>query len=998
MKQKLLSFFLLFTLLIGAVYAQERRVSGKVSDENGQPLPGVSVVVSGSTIGTQTSNDGMFSLSVPAGAVSLTFSYIGYKTLVQSLSAGNNLDVTLGINASELSEVVVVGYGQQSRALSTQTVASVSSESFKNVPIQTPQQILQGQAAGVNMVNSSGVLGAEAQITIRGGSSLSAGGRPLYVIDGVPLNSAGAQYTQAQGGASALNPLININPNDIESMTVLKDASAVAIYGSRGSNGVILITTKKGTGQGKTKINADYFTGFSKPTSLEPMMNADQWRQFRTDYLTANNASVPQFPTTSYDWIDNVVRTGHVNTANLSATGGSEKTTFFVGGTYSTESGYTIGNQMDRLSGRINLNHKVSDKVNFGVNYNLSHVDMDRIGAENNTYAPLTSAYLQLPYITPYGPDGKFQNTGFIANVIAIEQTGINKNWSDRSTGNAYAELEVIEGLKLKTDWGIDNYKIDEKYRESDLLTPGGYGYRTNYTDNKWLTTNTLNYNKTFDGRHNIGALLGYSFEKATLTQIFVEGTGYASDGLPNVGSASNPVSASEEIFDWALESQFARVNYSFDDKYLFEGSFRRDGSSRFGPNKKYGNFYALSGGWVISNEGFFNKDNNIAQFLKLTTSYGTAGNDNIGYYDYLGTFLAGTDANSQIVNYNGESGLVPSRVANPNLSWEETAQFDVGLSGRFFNAIDIQMNFYNKTSRDLLLNVPLPFTTGFASASQNVGKLRNRGFEFTINSENINRDHFTWRTSFNIAFNKNTVLELPENRDEDGRNFLGTGEQRAIVGHSKNTFYLIRYNGINPETGDAEWLTKDGTPTTSPTAADRVIVGKADPTFQGGITNTFTFKGFDLTAFFNFTQGNDVYIDGLEFTDNFGSGSYNKSVKLLDYWRQPGDQAFAPALNSDTRTTYHQPSTKQMMDGSYLRLKTLTLGYTLPSSFLAKTKIFSSARIYFLGQNLWTVKSKDFRGDPEISANGASNLTIGQSFFALPQAKSYTFGVNLTL
>src|SRR5690606_26741685 len=480
------------------------------------------------------------------------FSYLGYAELTETIGTGTTLDVVLGISTSELTEVVVVGYGRQSRALSTQSVASVNAESFKNVPIQTPQQILQGPAAGDNMVNSSGVVGSEAQITIRGGSSLSAGGRPLFVVDGVPLNNAGASYSQTQGAYSALNPLLNINPNDIESISVLKDASAVAIYGSRGANGVVLINTKKGANADKTTVNVDYFNGFSEPTELIPMMNADQWRQFRTEYLTARGASVPDYPTDSYDWVDGVVRTGHVSTANVSATGGTEKTTFFVGGTYSDESGYTIGSGMKGLSGRINLNHKVSDKVNFGLNYNLSHVDMDRIGAENNTYAPMTAAFLQLPYITPYGADGEFRNTGFVANVVAIAATGINKNYSSRNTGNAFAEWNIIDGLKLRTDWGIDRFDVVEKYREVDLLTPGGYGYRANNSDNKWLTTNTLEYTKTFNGLHSFNALLGYSFETSTLTQVFMEASGFASDDLPNLGSASEVLSSTEEVFDWA--------------------------------------------------------------------------------------------------------------------------------------------------------------------------------------------------------------------------------------------------------------------------------------------------------------------------------------------------------------------------------------------------------------------------------------------------------------
>ncbi len=990
MKKLLQSLFVLLFFASTAI-AQDRTITGTVtSSDDKLPIPGVSVRVTGTQIGTVTDANGKYSVKVPSGSKTLDFSFIGYLAKNLVITASNTINVALESDSKTLSDVVVVGYGQQSKALTTQTTATVKAESFKNMPIQTPQQALQGQAAGVNMINSSGVLGSEAQITIRGGGSISAAGRPLYVVDGVPLNSSGGDYTQTQGGSSGLNPLINISPNDIESMTVLKDASAVAIYGSRGANGVILITTKKGA-SGKTRISADYQNGFSSPTSVEEMMSADQFRQFRTDYLKANNQTVPTYPTASYNWVDAVIRTGKSNTVNLNASGGDDRTKFYLGGTYSDESGYTLGNNLKRLSGRLNLDHKISDKFTVGLNYSLSHIDMDRIGSENNTYAPLTAAYLQLPYVTPYGPDGKFQNTGFVANVVAIAATGINKNYSDRSTGNAYLEYKIIPGLKLKTDWGIDNYGIDEKYRETDLLTPGGYAYRTHYTDNKWVSTNTLNYDKTF-GKHTIAALAGYSFETAKLTQMMVEGSGFVSDDLPNVGSASTPITASENIFEWALQSFFGRFNYDFDKKYLFEASLRRDGSSRFGPNKKYGNFYAVSGGWLISNETFFNKDNNIAQNLKLTASYGTSGNDNIGFNAYYGTFASGS-------NYIGQAGLTPSNVPNPDLSWEETGQLDIGLSARFFKAIDVQFNFYNKNTTGALLTVPYPYTTGYASANRNVGKMRNRGYEVSINSDNIVGRDFTWRTSFNIGFNKNTIIDLPVNPDEDGRNFLqGSAVQRAITGYSKNSFYLIRYYGINPQTGNAEWLKKDGAVTTTPLASDRVIVGKGNPDFSGGITNTFTYKNFDLSAFFNFSYGNDVYLDGLQFADNFSSGSYNKSVKLLNYWKQPGDDAFAPALNSSTRTTYQQASTKQLMDGSYMRLKTLSAGYSFPKELLQRTKLFTSLRIYFQGQNIWTIKNKDFRGDPEISANGASNLVLGQSFFALPQAKTFTFGVNIGL
>lgn len=991
-KQVRIVLISLFTLLnFSFAIGQQIEIRGSVSDQQSkETLAGVTISVQGTQQGTQTDERGNFSIFSGPNA-QLLFSHVGYTS--QLINVSNRTSIHIVLQAAEtIDEVLIVGYGEQRRRISTQSVSTINESAFKNLPMQSPQQLLQGQAAGVNMINSSGVLGSEAQITVRGGSSISGGGRPLYVIDGVPLNVNGSSYSQAQGSSTNINPLLNIPANDIESFTVLKDASAIAIYGSRGSNGVILITTKRGNRTSKPRIQADFYQGISRPTALDDMMNASEFIDYRTKYLEANNLDVPTYPTTSFDWLDAVVRTGKVKNTNLSASGGNESQLFYLGGNYTQEDGFTIGNDMEKLSGRFNFEQQLSDKVKVGVNYNVSHVDMNRIGLENNTYAPITAAYLQIPYITPYDENGQFINTGFVANVLAITETGINKTVVNRSTGNAFIAWDIFKGLTAKSDWGVDRASFDSKYRSMELLSPGGYAYRNLNTDNKWLTTNTLNYSTTFGQGHNFSALLGQSFETSTLTQIIAESQGFVSDDLPNVGSGATPISAGESIYDWALYSLFARANYNYQEKYLFEASVRRDGSSRFGANKRYGTFYALAGGWILSNEKFFNKDNDYLQFLKISASYGTAGNDNIGYYPYIGTFQGGQD-------YMGEPGISPSQVPNNNLGWEETAQLDIGISAKLFRVLDLQLNYYNKHTSELLLNVPYPYTTGFTSASQNVGTMRNRGFEVSLTSQNIAREHFSWTTNFNIGFNKNTVLSLPTNEDEYGRNFIaGSTYQRAIEGHSRNSFYLIRYAGINPESGDAEWLDKDGNYTISPTAEDRVIVGKGDPTFQGGITNTLRYKNFDFSAFFNFTVGNNIYFEGYNFSDNIISGSYNKSQRLNDYHQNPGDIAYAPALNSVTVNSFHQHSSKLLFNGSYLRLKMVTLGYSLPQSWLQKSKVFQSARIYALGQNLWVLKDRNLEGDPEISANGASNGIIGQSFFAIPQAKSFTIGINLGL
>ncbi|MDX2045836.1 MAG: TonB-dependent receptor [Chitinophagaceae bacterium] len=988
---------LLFTLL-GVVFlsaqllAQTRTVSGKVTDANDQPVPNASVTAKGTRVGTTTKGDGTFSLDVPDGVKSLIFSAIGFAPQEAAIGEGNVINVSLKASDKSLDEVVIVAYGQQTQKAKTQSSSVIKADAFRNMPIVSPTQALQGQAAGVNMTNSSGLLGAAPNVQVRGSSSLLGGTQPLYVVDGVPLNDQ--VLSTAQGGGSGLNPLVDLNPNDIESMTILKDAAAVAIYGSRGTNGVILIKTKKGTNNQKTRVNLDYFTGFSKPTDLLDMMSADEFRTFVRDYRAARNLSAINFPTGEFDWQKAVVQNGKVSSYTLSAAGGNEKTKFYLGGTYFTESGFTIGNDIRRLSGRINLEHDVSRRVKFGTNFSISNTKSDRIGVENNTFAPLTSSSLQLPYVQPRDVNGNFVNTGFIQNVIAIEALNTNNFNSRRYTGNAFAEFKLIDNLKFRTDWGIDNVQTEERTRTVDLLSPGGAASRTVQQDQKWLSTNTLTYEKRLSD-HFVGALAGQSIERSDFDAIQVAATGFASDRLPNVASGSTPTTTFASRSAWALESFFGRVNYRFRDKYLFEASLRRDGSSRFGSDKKYGTFWAVSGGWIISDEEFF-KGVQFINNLKLTASYGTSGNDRIGGdFPSLGLYGGGVGS-----DYNGSAGLNPVQIPNPLLSWEETRQWDIGLSASFFKSrINLNVNLYNKRTTNNLIGVPLPFTTGYAAVNQNIGEIENKGVDLELNTVNIKGKNFEWTTSLNAGFLKNTVLSLPTNKDEAGRDFLLISTaQRAIVGHSRNSFYVIPYIGVNTTTGDAEWLDKTGKPTTSPLQADRRIVGSAIPDFTGGITNTVRFKEFDLTAFFNFSYGNKVLIDGLRFTENMGSAAFNKTKNILNYWKAAGDVAFAPRLASSTAPIFNQLSTLQLQDGSYMRLKVLSLGYRLPSRVIEKLKYITSARFYVLGQNLFIWQDKNFRGpDAEVSANGGG-LVTGESFFALPQARTITFGVNIGL
>ena len=988
MRLKLTSLLtLLSAFVMQFTFAQEKTITGTVTDDFDMPLPGANVMIKGTTTGAQTDFDGNYSIAANEGDV-LVFSYIGQKTEERTVGAENVINVKLVEDAQALEEVVVIGYGKQTKQKLVQSVSTVSSEQIKDVPAVAPQELLQGQASGVQVVNSSGILGAAPVIKIRGVASINAGGRPLVVVDGVPMNDA--NLSAGQGG-QALNPLGDINPNDIESFSVLKDAAATAIYGSRGANGVVLITTKSGKRNQKTRINLAVNTSWSKSTDIFDMMDADQ---FRGHYAAVNNVDESSLPQGGFDWPSNVVRTGFSKDLNFSISGGGEKTTFFAGLTYKDQEGFIIGNNLNRMSGRLNLTHEANDWFRMGMNLSVTENRNDRVGSENSTFAPLTSAFLQTPWVEPYDENGNYVNTGFIANVIAIEDLDINDSNSFRTVGNIYGELNFTDELYFRTDFGIDRVQLEEFQRSFEINSPGGYASNYVAQQNKYVFNNSLNWNHTFGDFHDLSTVVGMSYEQTDIRDIYVEATGFLSDDQINTASGSEFGTTQNTVTGSRLAGYFARANYSYKNKYTVEASFRRDGSSRFGADNKYGNFWALGGAWMVSDEAFMSDVEQIST-LKVRANMGTSGNDRIGDFASLGQYVGGN-----IANYNGESGLRPTTAPNPNLQWERSKSYDIGFElGMFNDRVNLNFDYYNKTTSDLILNQPIPQTNGgFDFIIANLGEMENRGVDLDISTTNIQTEDFRWTTSLNIGFNENEVISLPgASIDDEGRRFVnGTSSQRAIEGYSVNTFYLIRYKGVNPETGDAEWLDKNGNPTTSPTADDRVIVGDANPDFTGGFRNTLTWKNWDLNVFFNFSYGNDIMIDGLRFTDN-PNGSFNKRTALLNVWENPGDEAYLPSYNSSTINNFSQRSTAQLRDGSFARLKNMTLGYTFPTEFLESTGIVSGARIYFTANNLLTIKGSDMNGiDPEVT-DTVGNLGQGESFFTPPQSKTYLVGVRLS-
>lgn len=992
-KRSLILTLLLFGVI--TLFAQ-RTITGNVSSaDDGAPLVGANLLVKGTSTGAAADVDGNFSLTLPEGATTLVVSYTGFITQEIVLGIENNINIILQAGAA-LDEVVVVGYGTQSNRNRVQTVSMIGNENILNRPVVGPQELLQGQAAGVQVVGNSGILGSNATVRIRGAASINAGGDPLYVVDGVPLNDgASGTYSNGLGGA-ALNPLSDLNPNDIESLSVLKDAAAAAIYGSRGSNGVILITTKKGK-VGVNRVNAEFYTGFSEPTFLLDMMNAEEFRGFQRAYNNITN-----LPNTGFDWQDAVLQTGRINSYTVNFSGGTQETQYYLSGSFLDQSNYAIGNELDRINGRLNFKHAFSTKLRFGANVGISRAVNDRISSENSTFAPLTSAYLQSPVVVPRDSTGKYLNTGFIANVLAIEDLSIRELITDRVTANAYLTFDILEGLSINTDFGIDNLNNQETTRDPDIVSPGGSGANEIAEDNKWVTTTSLNYDKIF-GVNAINATAIFAYETALFDETVVTGSNFAADALRNVQSAATPTSTISRRSEWALSSQILRVNYRLLDRYIVEGTVRRDGSSRFGADNRFGIFGAVSGGWILSDEAFI-KSLNFFNNLKLTASYGVTGNDRIGNFTSPGLFGSGVAS-----DYSGLAGLRPIQASNPNLKWEETAQLDIGLSFSILKSrLNIDVNYYIKETSDLLLDVPQPDVNGIAIITTNAGTMENRGIDLNIESINLRTSGgFEWSTNLNIGFVTNEIISLPgASRDAQGRRFVGGANQRAVEGETVTSFYLPVYSGINPTNGNAEWLDlngevaklPNGNVATSPIPANRVIVGSAIPDFVGGFTNNFKYKGLDLGVFFNFSYGNEVFLGDLNFTENPSTPGFNKSRKLLNYWTESNkENAFAPAATSPTKNTFAQNSTLQLLDGSFLRLRNITLGYNLPVNKLG-VNFLKSLRVYAMGQNLWTLRAEGWEGrgqDPEVGYV-ASNTFQGQSFFTAPQARSITFGVNV--
>ena len=1022
MRKILLLLLGVFGLLTQSANAQDRQVTGKVtSAEDGQPLPGVSVVVKGTSRGTQTDANGTYTIGLPRNAGSLVFSFVGTNTKELSVGSQSTLNVVMTNDSRSLDEVVVVGYGSESKRNLTGNIASVSSRDIQNVPVPSVEQALQGKVAGVQITSLNGKLGQGLQIRVRGSSSVTASNQPLYVIDGIPVTS------QNQSSSSApTNPIADLNFNDIESLQILKDASASAIYGSRASNGVVLITTKKGR-SGKTQFELSGFYGGSTPTHKREFLNTQEYVSYLQGAL-ANSAALGQDPfsqtdladiftqltggdraawekaTVNTNWQDQIYQKAPVQQYDLSARGGDAKTRFFISGGYSDQNGILIKNRFQRLSGRVNLDHTATDKLTIGVNLNVARTTNNRLSNDNAFSTPLQ--IVALPFFTPLTDAAGNLSSDYTLyyNPLLNRDFSSNVTTVNRLFGNLYADYKIVPGLSFRTELGTDQLiQRENQYygRETarNTQTPNGQGFDSWTQVSNYTTNNFLTFGQTFKQKHDVDATVGVSYQESTQTYNDLTAQQYPSDAYKQISSAAKVTGGNGFLSTFSFLSYFARANYRFNNRYLVGVSGRVDGSSRFGANNRYGFFPAASVGWILTEESFL-KNVPTLSLLKLRASYGITGNAEIGNFSSRGLYsgLASYAGSTGQAGVAGVPGQVPSQIANPDLKWEKTGQADFGLEFGFLNnRISGEVDYYIKKTSDLLLNVNVPGSTGFRTQLRNIGNLENRGIEFVLNTQNTT-GAFQWTTSLNIAHNTNKITNLKKQVIQGG--FVN----RAIEGQPIGVFFTREYAGVDPKNGDALYYKNttnaDGTLDRTTVNADninqaqQVVVGTPNPSYIGGVTNTFTYKGIDLTVLFQGQFGNQIYNGGGQYMSANGDYFDNQTRDQLNSWKKPGDITSVPQarLYGGNGTAN---SSRYLQKGDFVRLKSVTLGYSLPKTMVSKIGL-TRVRVYASGVNLLTF-TKYTGWDPEVNADYlAGNVGLGNDFYSAPQARTITGGLTI--
>ena len=997
----------------------QRIISGKVVTSEGQPLQGASIQIKGTGRGTSTDENGNFKITVAETDKVIVISYTGYLTVEQTIGNSDNVVFNLVSVAKSLDEVVVVGYGVQRKRDLTGAVSVVTAADIANRPIIDAGEALQGKAAGVQVVSNSGKPGAGLSIRVRGSSSISAGNDPLYVVDGIPLTDISA-----------------FNPNDIESISVLKDAASASIYGTRAANGVVVITTKKGV-VGRSRIDFSTYLGTSSATKKLPVLNAKQYQDYVNELKGTTAVTDAMVQANDINWPDEVFQTGSQQNYQLSVSGASEKTQHYISVNYTDQKGIIKPANFNRVTGRVNLSTKANDWLTVSTSTIVSRSNNNGItdNASVSRGGVVLSA-LETPSIIPkynsLASNALFNLTAAGAPVGSVGFNPIGNNWenpygaiygrytknlNDRLLSNIGADIKFVKGLIFQSRFGIDYSNDKTTFFLDPFLTTYGrqtHGQQNQYKTNNltWLSEQTLNYSTTW-GKNHLSALAGWTAQDSHTEQTYISGSflkpeyrllpwdqSFLRDSIHTA-----PITGVDE---WALISFLGRVTYDFDGRYLFQANLRSDNSSKFAPGNRTAVFPSFSAGWRISRENFMNKIKLIND-LKLRVGWGQNGNqEGMGSYSYLP--LSTIDPNT--------GAVTTSTIAPQSLTWETSTQTNIGIDAVFLNnRISFTGDFYIKKTKNVLINLPLPSQAGYATGPVNGASMQNIGEEFLISSRNIINRNFKWTTDFNISFNQNEVRTIFQ--DIKFLNAWGNVDSRGnaialVQGYGLGEFYGYIAQGVDPATGHQLYVAKSGKVMDNPSPTDRSYLGNAQPKFVYGLTNSLSYKNFDLTVFLQGSEGNKIFNAGRLESEAMIFG-INQSTAILNRWRKSGDVTTIPGVTTNGSANNSLISTRFLESGSYLRVKTITLSYKIDPKLLSGIGL-SAASIYVSCNNLFTItKYKGF--DPEVNSSGnatntsapagaingvpdtdSRNISIGLDNGAYPQAKMILFGINISL
>jgi len=967
--KRLLIFIAICMVSLG-VYAQTLTISGVVTQaEDNTPLPGVSIVAVGTTIGAITDFEGRYSITVPESVSTLRFTFVGMRTEEIEIGSQTTIDLVMEAGTEALDEVIVVGYGTKQRGSITGSIGTVKSEKIEQIPVGSFDAMLQGQVAGMQVITNSGAPGANATVRIRGVSSLTAGTEPLYIMDGVQITS---------GDFSALNP------NDIENISVLKDASATSIYGSKGANGVIVITTKRGRNNQNTEVL--YRTMFGRSvisTDQFEMMNTDQ----KLDYEIAlgirdpNDPALPALRQVNTNWRDELFHNAPMQSHELSVRGGNERTAFYISGGYYYQDGIQYRSDLTRYTARINIDHTASDRFKIGTHLTAGYEELQNpVLGSNNVYNLTFRAYLENPYVKPYRDDGSYSTPADgLKWANPIQQLDLNDEMDGRlkMVGNVYGEYQIMPWLTFRSTLGADfSDYVNYSYLSPESAwgaTNNGEVYRQFSRNFRLTNTNLLTFDKTF-GSHNVNAYLGQ--ESISFNNEWFETEGFS---LPNNvikvlnGTATAGDNWKGNISEYTVLSFFGNASYNYDRKYFIDASYRRDGSSRFGPDNRWADFWSVGAQWDMKREGFLENVDFLSQ-MKIRGSVGTTGNYNIGNYSHQQLY-------SFTGSYYDMNASFPSVPGNSGLTWEKVRLSTIAVDFQLINRLGLIVELYHKLTTDMLWELPFSLTTGFNSGLENIGKMLNKGIEVTASINVFRSSDFTLNLDANMAYNHNEILELYGDKTEvppsAGSDWIHS------VGRPYGSWKMVEYVGVNAANGERIYLDADGNPTNQFLVSNTRYVGKSwVAPWQGGFTATAAWKGLSVSAFFTWVKGKYMVNNTRYFMESNGQfASYGQSVKELDYWKQPGDITDIP--KPDFANYF---DTRLLEDASFMRLKNLTISYMIPQKWADASRVFKSFRVYAQGQNIltWT---KYLGFDPEYDAA----YELGQ----YPHVKTITIGVD---